>query len=161
MLETFSKPLECAGDILKTFGDILKTFGMSQNLKTQFLRMSPVVFLIESPINTYLTLLHSVTYLYICCTDACRWFQDCFCPKHSRPFLLALVSAYCFMYIVSSLQWIHIWHYLHTLHNLHICCTDAGKCFLDCFCPEHVQYSSLPTLSKDALLAMLPDVEVD
>ena len=31
----------------------------------------------------------------------------------------------------------------------------------DCVCPEDMQYSSLPTLSKDILSAMLPDVAVN
>ena len=40
-------------------------------------------------------------------------------------------------------------------------CTDAYKSFLDCFFPEDVQYSSLPTLSKDVLRTMLPDIEIN
>ena len=41
------------------------------------------------------------------------------------------------------------------MHILHIYCPDAFKCFQDNFCPQDVQYSSLPTLSKDVLHAML------
>ena len=32
--------------------------------------------------------------------------------------------------------------------------------FQDNFCPEDVPYNSLPTLSRDVLRAMLPDVEL-
>ena len=45
------------------------------------------------------------------------------------------------------------------MHILHIKYTEAKKSSQEKFCPEDVQYSSLPTLSKDVLSSM-PDVEL-
>lgn len=39
--------------------------------------------------------------------------------------------------------------------------SDTNKPFQDGFSSEDVPYSSLPTLSKDVLRAMLPDVEIN
>ena len=47
--------------------------------------------------------------------------------------------------------------------KLHIVYVDAYcsiYMFQDTFCPEDVPYNSLPTLSRDVLRAMLPDVEL-
>ena len=71
------------------------------------------------------------------------------------------IPGYCFMYIACSVSDIFDIYSIEKLHILHIYCTDAYKCFQDCFCPEDVQNSSLPTLSKDILREMLPDIEVN
>ena len=44
---------------------------------------------------------------------------------------------------------------------LHIVCIYAYNNFQEDFCPEDVQYSSLPILSKDLLRAMLSNVKVN
>ena len=92
--------------------------------------------------------------------------------------VVVFISAYCFMCISCSLRssmlrnvsfaYICILYIfvkrLHFVHILHIVsqfvCTYAYNSFQEDFCPEDVPYSSLPTLSKSVLRAMLPDVEI-
>ena len=79
-----------------------------------------------------------------------------------------LISECYFMYIACRLVQfpiLHITIYIFDIYCIqwHILryCSDAYASFRDCFCPEDVQYSSLPTFSKDVLRAMLPSVEIN
>ena len=79
----------------------------------------------------------------------------CFCFQ-------LLFNIYCMRCPIQRLLWYDFayWTKLHILDKTAYCVCWCIYMFQDNFCPEDIPYNSLPTLSRDVLRVMLPDVEL-
>ena len=120
--------------------------------------------------DRYITLSVAETYAYCTLNTVSIEMLDTFC-KSLRTCVSVVVFCICLLFHVHGMQspiqhaiiyFTRLTIFLNILmHILHIYCPDAYTCFQDDFCPEDVLYSSLPTLSKNVLRTMLPDVELN